>query len=102
MLQDLTSVLASAERLADRIADLCERGEPADNELADLGRVVGVVSAGWGTDTPAVVVSRCRALAGRVGVALTAAETRKAVLADELAQLAASSRVRRAYVRSPT
>ena len=92
MLQDLTSVLTTAERLADRVTDLCGRGEPADNELADLGRAVAVLPTG----TPVVQV-----LAAKVAAALAAAETAKAAVAAELEQLAARGRVSRAYGRPP-
>jgi hypothetical protein len=101
VLEEVSSLLTTAERLADRVADLCRRGEPVDNELTGLNRAVAAVvervTAGEQADLP-----RIRQLTDRVAAATAAAEARKATLATQLEQLSRHDRVRRAYVRPPT
>lgn len=101
MLEEVSSLLTTAERLADQVADLCRRGEPVDNDLAGLHRTVAAVmerlAAGESAD-----LRRIRLLTDRVAAATAAAEARKAALATQLEQLARHDRVRRAYVRPPT
>jgi hypothetical protein len=101
VLEEVSSLLTTAERLADQVADLCRRGEPVDNELTGLNRAVAAVmdrlAAGELAD-----LRRIRRLTDRVAAATAAAEARKATLATELEQLSRHDRVRRAYVRPPT
>lgn len=101
MLEEVSSLLTTAERLADRVTDLCRRGEPVDNELAGLNRAVAAVVAGVAGGEPADLL-RIRQLTERVAAATAAAEARKASLATQLEQLSRHDRVRRAYVRPPT
>lgn len=99
MLQPVISLLADAERAADRIADLCRGGQSVDNELAGLSATVAAIAA---ATVPAELLARVRQLSERVAVATRAAEARRSELAAELEQAARHDRVRRAYARPPS
>lgn len=101
MLEDVVSLVTTAERLADRVTDLCRGGEPVDNELAELTSAVAGVASRCPHGLPPDLHRRWLSLGQRVATATAAAEARRQQLASELEQLARQHRVRRAYVRPP-
>ena len=101
MLEHVVSLLAAAERSADRIADLCRGGEPVDNAVAELTAAVSAVSAGCPNGIPTELHCRWLSLSERVSAATRAAEARTSDLAAELEHTARHDRVRRAYLRPP-
>lgn len=101
MLDDLVSLLTAAERTADRIADLCRRGEAVDNELVGLTAAVSGVMARLPDGVPPELHPRWLALTERVAAATALAERRQHELSAELEGQARFERLRRAYVRPP-
>ncbi len=99
MLEHVVSQLAAAERSADRITDLCRRGEPVDNAVAELSAAVSAVSAGCPNGIPPELHRRWLSLGERVAAATRAAEVRTSDLATELEHTARHDRVRQAYLR---
>ena len=99
MLNDIVSLLAEAERSADRVTDLCRHGGSVDTELSRLTVVVSTVVGGCPSGIPPELHDRWNALGDRVAAARSAAEARRAALAAELEQTARKVRVRRAYIR---
>jgi hypothetical protein len=101
VLEDVVSLVTTAERLADRVTDLCRGGEPFDNELVELTSAVEGLASRCSHGLPPELHRRWLSLAERVATATAAAEARRQQLATELSQLAQQHRVRRAYVRPP-
>lgn len=101
MLDHVINLLTTAERSADRVADLCRRGQPVDNAVDELSAVVSAVAAEYPNGLPAELHSRWSALTERVAEATLAAQARSGELAAELEQTARQDRVRRAYSRPP-
>ncbi len=101
MLEHVVSLLATAERSADRIADLCRRGEPVDNAVAELSAAVSAVAAVCPNGIPPELHRRWLSLSECVAAATHAAEARTHDLAAELEHTARHDRVRRAYLRPP-
>jgi hypothetical protein len=99
VLDHVTRLLAAAERSADRIADLCRRGESVDNAVAELSAAVAAVAAGCPNGIPPELHRRWLSLSERVAAATRAAEARTNDLAAELEHTARHDRVRRAYLR---
>ena len=102
MLEDIASLMNRAERLAELVADLCQRGEPVDNEVAGLTAALSGVVSHLPNGVPPELHPRWQLLAERVADATTAAEARASTLATELEQQARHGRIRRAYIRPPT
>lgn len=102
MLEEVSSLLTTAGRLADRVTDLCQRGEPVDNELDGLNRAVSAAVERLPGGVPPALHTEWRLLTDRIAAATAAAEARKAAMATQLEQTARHDRVRRAYVRPPT
>lgn len=101
MLEDVVSLMNTAERLADRVTDLCRRGEPVDNDLDGLTAAVAGVAARCPGGLPPELHRRWLALGERVASATALAETRRQQLADELENESRQHRLRRAYGRPP-
>lgn len=101
MLDHVISLLTTAERSADRVADLCRSAEPVDNAVGELSAAVSAVAAECPDGLPHELLPRWQALSERVATATSAAQARSRVLAAELEQTARKDRVRRAYARPP-
>jgi hypothetical protein len=101
VLDHVITLLTTAERSADRIADLCRRGEPVDNAVGELSAAVAAVVAVCPNGLPPELQPRWHTLTERVATATYAAQTRSGELAAELEQTARQDRVRRAYARPP-
>lgn len=101
MLDHVVCELSTAERSADRIADLCRGGQPVDNAVAELAAAVSAVAAACPNGLPPDLHRRWLALTERVASATRAAQARTRDLAVELEQTASHTRVRRAYARPP-
>jgi hypothetical protein len=101
VLDDVVSLLTTAEQTADRIADLCRRGEAVDNELVGLTAAVSGVVARLPHGVPPSLHPRWLALTERVSAATALAECRRHHLLAELEGQARFERIRRAYVRPP-
>lgn len=101
MLEEVVRLLTHAERLADRVADLCRRGESVDNELVGLTVAVRTVVTHLPGGVPPTLSGRWHDLSHKVAVATAAADALRSELAAELEQHACLDRVRRAYVRPP-
>jgi hypothetical protein len=101
VLDDVVSLMTTAERTADRIADLCRRGEAVDNELVGLTAAVSGVVAQLPDGVPPDLHLRWLALSERVAAATASAERRQDELSAELEGQARFDRIRRAYVRPP-
>lgn len=99
MLDHVTTLLAAAERSADRIADLCRGGESVDNAVAELSAAVSALSAECPNGIPPELHRRWLSLGERVAAATRVAEARTSALAAELEHTARHDRVRRAYLR---
>ena len=102
MLEEVVNLMTDAERLADRVADLCRRGETVDNELVGLTAAVRTVVTHLPGGVPPALCGRWHNLSRKVAVATAAADARRSELAAELEQHACLDRVRRAYVRPPS
>lgn len=102
MLEEVSSLLTTAGRLADRVTDLCNRGESVDNELDGLNRAVSAAMERMPAGVPPQLQAEWQQLTDRMAAATAAAEARKAAMAAQLEQMARHDRVRRAYVRPPT
>ncbi|MCU0703217.1 MAG: hypothetical protein MUF18_04415 [Fimbriiglobus sp.] len=101
MLDDVVTLLAAAERQADRVADLCRSGQPVDNEVGELSATVARVMAAVPNGVPPECAQRWLTLAERVAAATNAAEAQMAELAKRLDRQALHDRARRAYARPP-
>ena len=101
MLDHVINLLTTAERLADRVADLCLRGEPVDHAVDDLSAAVSAVVAECRSGIPPELHTRWQTLTERVASATSAAQARSGEMAAELEQTARNDRVRRAYSRQP-
>lgn len=102
MLEEVVRLMSDAERLADRVADLCRRGESVDNELVGLTTAVRSVVDVLPDGVPPALRGRWHDLSNKVATATAAADARRVDLAIELELHARLDRVRRAYVRPPS
>jgi hypothetical protein len=101
VLEDVVRLMTDAGRLADRVADLCRRGESVDNELVGLTAAVRSVVTCLPNGVPPTLSGRWHDLSRKVATATAAADARRVDLAVELEQHARLDRVRKAYVRPP-
>lgn len=102
MLDHVASELLLAERLADRVVDLCRQGVAVDNELAGLNQVIGSVVDNLSSGVPPEHHTRWLNLTRQLAAATTAAEARKEAISTQLEQLVRQDRVRKAYIRPPS
>jgi hypothetical protein len=96
--------MSDAGRLADRVSDLCARGESVDDTVARLqqrvGQIEALVAAGGG-ELSHSAGSAVRELSARVYTATAAIEAKKSAVAAELQAVAQRDRVQRVYTRTP-
>lgn len=104
VLEEVSSAMTHATRLADRIPHLCSQGEPVERpvaELADQVARLGALIASGGPEVGRTTGPGVRELGRRLAAATQVVEAKKAAVAAELEALAQRDRVRRTYQRPP-